>query len=137
VKNVQLPDKPSELIRLAIGDLVKCESDDRYRIKMTSWHFPVKGFCEVCLAGSVMANTLGCDIDRLLDPDDFDEGLTSKLNSLDWFRIGNINEALLELNIPLPEGLDDEWDVPSYSENPAAFKLEMLKLADDLQGIGL
>ena len=52
-----LPDKPSELIRLALSDLEKCEGDSRYEVDMNEWHVPTqKGHvCYVCLAGSVMA----------------------------------------------------------------------------------
>ena len=54
----ELPDKPSELIRLALADLRKCEADPRYLIDMAQWHRPVTSeLCHVCLAGAVMART--------------------------------------------------------------------------------
>lgn len=36
-----LPDKPSELIRLAIKDLETCEASEKYAIFMGAWHEPV------------------------------------------------------------------------------------------------
>ena len=73
----RLPDKPSELIRTSIRDLVLCELDPKYEIDMADWHVPyftdeacdnddwsdanVKT-CNVCLAGAVMSKTLGYDI---------------------------------------------------------------------------
>ena len=36
----KLPDKPSELIRVALGDLAKCMADPRYFIDMRGWHIP-------------------------------------------------------------------------------------------------
>lgn len=56
-----LPDKRSSLIRLAVADLEKCERDPRYVIDMGSWIISVETTCSVCLAGSIMAQTLNMD----------------------------------------------------------------------------
>lgn len=69
----KLPNKLSELIRLAMKDLELVENDEKYKVDMDmgSWHFPwfseeAEHFdvddevevCNVCLAGAVMAKTL-------------------------------------------------------------------------------
>ena len=54
----QLPDKLSDCLELALGDLEKCERSKRYRIDMIEWHNPVAETCYVCLAGSVIARAL-------------------------------------------------------------------------------
>lgn len=56
----QLPDKPSELIRLAVADLERAEASPDYIIDMGCWHEPIpNGLCAVCFAGAVIAGTLG------------------------------------------------------------------------------
>ncbi len=59
---VPVPDKPSELIRLAIADLKKTAAmPDDYTIDMHQWHgkdWQNEKKCSVCFAGSVMAQTL-------------------------------------------------------------------------------
>lgn len=55
--------KASELIELALSDLLKIERDPRYEINMSVWHSgsldTAAGAspCYVCLAGSVLAKT--------------------------------------------------------------------------------
>lgn len=62
MKNLDEFDRLYKLIRVAVTDLVKCERDPQYKIRMSQWHNgrlhgdgSVK--CSVCLAGSVMAQT--------------------------------------------------------------------------------
>lgn len=142
-----LPDKPSELIRLAIADLEKCEKDDRYEIDMYAWHQPDRdtGVCLVCLAGSVIASTLGGDRKTRLYPADYidfshpadiDFSDSNKLSALNNFRAGYWREGLsvIRADTPNVEGLPHP--VP-YDENPAAFKADMLRAADILAEAGL
>ena len=85
----KLPNNPSELILLALHDLELCEKDDRYKIEMVYWHVPrTKGYCHVCLGGSVMAKTLDCDPSKDINP--LDTKFHKQLNALDQFRKGNI-----------------------------------------------
>jgi len=58
---IELPHKRSELIRLAVADLEKCEHDSRFIIDMSCWIISTRDTCAVCLAGSVMAQTLNMD----------------------------------------------------------------------------
>ena len=40
-----LPDKPSELIRVALSDLEKTEADDRYEVHIEEW-FTLYAYCQ-------------------------------------------------------------------------------------------
>ena len=55
----KLPEKLSDLLDLAVSDAIKCEEDPRYRLNMDTYHTPEKDGCHVCLAGAVMAQTMG------------------------------------------------------------------------------
>ena len=61
----RLPDRPSDLLELALVDLALAEADGRYLVNMWHWHLPAlvasDEACEACLAGSVMAFSLGAD----------------------------------------------------------------------------
>lgn len=128
IKTTKLPEKPSELLKLAMLDLEKVEADPRYRVDMGEWHKP-NGRCSVCLAGSVMAKTLGlppnkddpfydgrrrrAEIIRWRLPDyrtspaspDVDPTISFKLFALDCFRNGDITCAFGYLGIKRPEAL--------------------------------
>ena len=84
----QLPDKPSELIRLAIRDMQLCERDPRYNLNMNQWHSGGSSdgerVCQVCMAGSVMAKTLQVPIE---DYEDMIETLFyDKMRAINSFR---------------------------------------------------
>jgi hypothetical protein len=81
----KLPEKPSELIEVALRDLELCIKDPNYRVDMTTWHAPMNGVCLVCLAGAVMAKSLG---------------LYHKIDvSPSWYVIGEFNyRRLVALN---------------------------------------
>lgn len=57
-----LPDKLSDLLELALGDLEKVEAmPEVYEVDMSDWHLPQRdefggrcGRCTVCLAGAVI-----------------------------------------------------------------------------------
>ena len=134
-----LPDMPDELINLAIDDLERAEQDPRYRIHMGQWHSPWDGgssdaTCHVCLAGAVMARTLGADPKRTKCPRDYLDArygdTTSKLEALDYFRVGSVSFGLKSMYV-VPEEFR-EYDIPDYEEDPALFKKAMRELADEL-----
>lgn len=56
-----LPNKLSDLLELAVRDVQKCEAEPtRFRIDMGRWHTPLlSGTCAVCMAGAVLAQTIG------------------------------------------------------------------------------
>lgn len=132
-----LPTKPSALIRTALADLAKCEADPRYSIDMGKWHVPNGSHCAVCLAGAVMAQSLGAKWAASLAPYNFGREQPA-LRSLDMFITGWVREALDELDIELPAGIrEDRLIAPYDREQPAAFHADMNTLANDLEGAGL
>ena len=135
-----LPDKPSQLLRRALRDLETVEKSPHYRIQMDNWHRPAYGgVCEVCLAGSVIANSLEWDrkervIPNMSDPEPLDEFLTKKIYAIDSFRCGDIREALQRLG-----GDYDRWadiEVHDYHDNPDLFKRDMRNIARLLEANG-
>ena len=55
----QLPDKPSELLRVAINDLKETLKDENVEFHPFHWMYKrPDGKCMVCLAGAVMLNSL-------------------------------------------------------------------------------
>ena len=136
----QLPDKPSAVIRLAVDDLEKCEGDERYGIDMSEWHLPtyMNGKCMVCLAGAVMSQTLGFDLNDYSDPDFIDDINTrKKMFALNDFRTGHIAYALDRLGFNLPFEILARIDVAEYEDNPTQFKSDMRAMADMLEAHGL
>jgi len=132
-----LPDRPSELIRVALDDLEKCEADPRYETHMYSWHDPHDGKCLVCMAGAVMAKRLGAPPALSLAPYSYDFQTARKLRAIDYGRCGLLDEMLFQLNIERPKELPSYIDVAYYDDDPAAFKSDMRKLAELLEAHGL
>lgn len=148
-----LPDKPSELIRVALVDLEKCEADPRYLINMGSWHSPTcdtddcescardrkaankpNGRCYVCLAGAVMAQSLDTSPRKAGYPGSFAEA--AKLRALNDFRVGSVLSGLQEMGLG-SRNRPESRDVVAYEEDASAFKRDMRTLADDLEKAGL
>jgi hypothetical protein len=146
-----LPGKPSELLRLAMHDLTLIEKDPNYKVNMSVWHtgsnslFPA---CEVCLAGAVMAKSLGVRRRGVYTPkkcnipviDAFREIQTEdKLRALDAFRTGHIGGALTLLGY---DPIDYQKLIPRrkpsyYDEEPEQFHIDMETIAKDLEAAGL
>lgn len=101
----KLPDKPSELLSLALEDLQKCEKDPRYSIDMDVWHegedmwLGISLPCYVCMAGALMVHELDADIHKILLPDTFDDDTEIKLLAVDDLRRGHVATALDILGI--------------------------------------
>lgn len=139
----KLPDKPSELIRMAIDDLEKVEADTKYSVRMGVWHSPSLDSCEVCLAGAVMAKTLETPVENFEYPTGFSATVHAKLGALDSFRSGHVIDAFVTLGYcdydEVPGDILDVHKgvtVVSYEDDPEAFKVDMLVLANSLEGIG-
>ena len=104
-----LPTKPSELIRVALADLRECEADDRYRVDMWDLHSSRKGqrgqmVCHVCLAGAVLAQTLGAPRNRSISGRDlarYRSSVQDRLRALDYFRRGEIKAGLSCLRLTI------------------------------------
>jgi hypothetical protein len=137
-----LPDKPSELILLALEDLEKTEKDYRYKIDMDVYHDRLDGdglICSVCLAGAVMAQRLHPgDVDRCLMPGYFDVKTRNKLYALNSFRQGCVHDGLWNMNEEFSCGAVDQIDtfITPYEVDPNSFKSDMRKLAQELSDLG-
>lgn len=140
---MRLPDMPSDLITLALEDLIKVEATEQYEVRMSQWHCPSKAyggdflFCQVCFAGAVMAMTLRSSIVHYCDPMSFDEPIKSKLHALECFRLGNVEAAFSRLGKKSSQGTHFNREIPEYGVNQQKFKSDMRKLAQDLKGAGL
>jgi hypothetical protein len=96
----RLPSKISELIVLAVKDCKAVEKDKRYELNMGVFHAPsVNGKCHVCMAGAVMAKSLGTAIDQVAAPNLYSNKVQNQLNTLDSIRMGH----LWTLNTQVPE----------------------------------
>jgi len=130
-----LPDKPSDLIELALADLIKCERSPKYEIDMSFWH-AANGICTVCLAGSVMAQSLGVSYNKNSLPSYFESDEKSKLRALDCLRNGNVEQAFSSLGKYYADGEKFGREITTYSSSPGKFKRQMRKLARDLRAGG-
>jgi len=166
-----LPNKLSALIRVGINDLIKAETARNVMINMYVFHnigrainIMTKKFrdthgyadddsiCCVCLAGTVMINTLGGSIDHYENTDKWGLEVQSKLYALDEIRRGHIQAAMSQLNIPNDHKIYElfpieeykSWlchggfgvRVPEYHKEPEAFKARLLDIADRLESVG-
>ena len=100
---IQPPDKLSDLIELAISDACKLDHN-AYMPNFNTWHLPGpnKEKCMVCLAGAVIAGTLGCSTETWItgiyipssnraDPESLTTTITGKALRAD--RTGDRREA--------------------------------------------
>ena len=138
---ITLPNKPSELIRLALHDLELCEKDKRYLIDMDDWHInDTSDLCCVCLAGSVMAKSLKANFYATLGPEIYNKSTKLKLFALDDFRTGDIRdgvEILFRITKNSQVDLPPDRDICDYDKDPNKFKRDMRKLANEFESVGL
>lgn len=143
-----LPDKPSALLTLALDDLEVIEKDPRYEVVMSRWHEPDplgRGKCSVCLAGAVIARSLGGDHLRYLQPDMFSPDDHHKLRALDGFRAGSYRAALHMLNVGAVATEEAAEELHraglgcyyNYRDSPTGFKERMRMVAAKLGERGL
>lgn len=159
-----LPNKASELIRLALKDLKKVEASTDYSVAMSTWHQPKSFYlndtCSVCLAGAVMAMTLEVpkDIQVEFESEAFtDTGIEArfdlkgfeisfedqnKLYALNEFRTGSVSMAMQAL-LTRTEWLankelffDMNRTIPHHDDAPETFYSEMKNLAEELGKLG-
>lgn len=139
----------SAVIRAALDDLAKVEADPRYVVDMNTWHGPGMGGCHVCLAGAVMAGSMGVPIKQHISAPivavavspkgmqgDVADGALSRLMALDMVRSGDISDALIWIGATPPKGV---WRsaVTPYSVDHAIFKHDLLAVAAALEAEGL
>ena len=128
----RLPDKPGDLVRLAAMDFFDISRNPKYKITMNLWHRPQryrnKEICHVCIAGSVIAGTLGGPIGLRIHPKCFDFDTKLKLDALDSLRSGMIDAFFCNLNyifkkfihsqiatsVPVQFFRKTEWKIEKY-----------------------
>lgn len=107
---IELPNKLSDLLELAVRDVQKCEAEPaRFALHMGNWHRPDagKGVCVVCMAGAVMAQTIGVPDDERREvfqglscaPDI--EPHRASFAAVNELRISKVQSAASELGIVL------------------------------------
>ncbi len=131
--------KPSVIMKIALDDLEACEKDPRYQIVMDTCHEAYEDKCCVCMAGAVLAKSLGADIKfnaaiyfahRFENP----SPLYGYLRAIDSFRQGYLAVGLMQLNVDIRDSkIPAMIYVPPYQTQPAAFKVGILRVISTLQ----
>lgn len=135
-KTSQLPNKPSELIRVALKDLKKAERSPRYKINMDVWHMP-NGKCSVCFAGGVMAFSCKASPEEECTYEDFSRSARRKFLFLNSARQGKMGSAFEDLGRSFFKGELFTRKIVSYmGKGKAKFKQQMSQLATDLAKAG-
>lgn len=112
----ELPNTLSGLLRVALHDMRMCLIDPAYEVRMDYWYEPGEVCC-VCMAGSVLAQTLGfgtlynkgfClpELDSVLP-----RRLQAKLKAINYMRIGNFCSAF----VMLPDMVACVQTLPTYA----------------------
>ena len=127
----QVPDRLSQLIRMAIQDGRKVLNQDDLTPEFSVWHEwqSVEKKCAVCLAGAVIANTLGANPTTNVRPTELPEEWRRALWALDYIRTGDYNTAIAyfyrsdddygeEQTALTKLGLAylEEWESPDYMD---------------------
>ena|ERR1700744_3103947 len=152
--NIQVPLKPSEVIKLGLHCLREIEKDPAYKVDMSTWHTPkyqghinwLKGkgwITYVCFAGCVMAKKLNVPRKELADNYSC-KGYMDIIEALHWFSKGEVQLGITQLGISgvclssfsIPS---DKMFVSLYSEKDSgmAFKDDMKKIIKALEASDL
>jgi len=109
VSDQRLPEKLSALIRLAVADAKSCEADSKYELNMSTWFHRGEDECSVCMAGAVMARTLGVpEGAEFAGPAVYrDRAITNALFAVNYTRIGDIHSALWSVCVLYPHWAKD------------------------------
>ena len=128
-----LPDKPSDLLELALKDLLKAEQDENLEIDMQYWHFPREGKCLVCLAGACLHYEYNLNPNQSFIRLEIPNSVNVKLSALNILRLGKVHTALRLL------GRDTKVNgiIPTqYNENRNLFIQQMEELVVKLRKEG-
>jgi hypothetical protein len=130
-KRKPLPRTLWGLLKIACEDAQRLELNPRYRLNMGEWHNPRSALvCEVCMAGAVMARTLGESPERSATPGTFDEPTADRLYAINLLRGGVANDAYRALH-----GLESGAAIPCKAR-PALQRVEKLITAHYSAGSG-
>ena len=110
-KRVRLPNSMPALTELAVRDVIRCERQPKkYRLDMAKWLYrpQLSKPCSVCMAGAVMAQTLGVRLPvegTGLDPLSLgDEHARVRLYAINAIRTGDAHYAYYRLGRVPPAG---------------------------------
>ena len=135
-----LPDKPSELLRLALQDLDVASAAGNVIIDMERWHEARFDGCYMCLAGSVMRETLGKSDKDLVSPDDFTSEVRRKLFAIDSFRTGSVHGGLeylgYQINIERRQWANRFHDMIDYHEDEQEWRRNMEEMVEAMEAHG-
>ena len=134
-KTKTLPDNPSALLTVMLRDLRQIEATPGYEVDTTIWHVPDGASCAVCMAGAVMAVSLGAPRTVTRAPGNF-RGNTNKLYAIDHFRQGDCSYAFWTMSLPEPIGRRFNRTMPKYSKRNKKFHKAVAELIDDLRASG-
>ena len=94
----ELPDKLYLLLERALIDAKECQKSNDYVLNMLGWHKPVGDKCHICLAGAVMAKSLGAPRNKDINLGFYryrakKPSIARKLEAIDNMRNFNFNHA--------------------------------------------
>lgn len=138
----------SGTLEVALSDLTKVRRSKKYKPQFYSWHSAVTvtktgtTTCHVCLAGSVMAKTFNCPINKTRFPHHLGEmhgdRVRRALVALNYYRMGNLKAAIKELH---PEiSLAHIPKTRMYKKTPkvwTAFYRDTRKIIKWLKSVGI
>lgn len=144
----ELPEKLSELLRLAVSDSLAVEAAG-VRLDMGDWLvLRGDGRCAACMAGAVMFRTLESRPDQPgivneIAPSCFSGSVPKKLRAINKLRCGEVLTAARELGVQPDPGWDFISQVRSLYETTYNGQLDRcdwdtyMKIADLLESNGL
>ena len=133
-----LPDKPSELLELAIGDVLEVEKMPGWELNMRGWIWRRwDGSCSACLAGAVMLRRLGVvpQEDHYPSPNDEPTRIGNKLHALNFLRKGDMDTAGYLLGVEIPTSICPH--IPRHEDDRDGFFAALRHLVTDLREAGL
>lgn len=105
MKHHELPGTLHQMLALAVADARRIDRND-YLPSFGDWHTPTDdGLCAICLAGSVLAGTLGASPHSQAMPFLKNNAYFRKLEALDSSRCGKWIEAFCFMHRKPPTGI--------------------------------
>lgn len=132
-----LPNKPSELIRLALKDLQEFEKLPNCKVFMSLFIHDEDEICRACLAGATFIQEFNSRSTRTFFQLPAQE--QDKIWSLDLFRMGSVREGLRKF-LGYYSNFDhiiESMEVIRYRLDREKFYKDMEKIAQYLEGEGL
>lgn len=127
----KLSDVPSELLRQIAHDFQLCIDDGRYEINMYDRRTPNNNKCEMCMAGSLMAKSLGADSTEEYNPEFFDKTVNEKLHAINEFKQGFIMYGFRQGFIMYGLSIMEEFELSAEQ------KIYIRELQQDMNHINL